>query len=84
MQININVSYILILKFLRGPVRHAQSANQIAAFLKSNISVRKCRMKFILCMQININVSYVLILKVLEGMVRHAQPANQIAAFFKV
>ena len=30
--------------------------------LKSNISVRECRMKFIFCRQININVSYVLIL----------------------
>ena len=52
--------------------------------LKSNISVRKCEMKFIFCMQININVSYVLILKFLGGLVRHAQPANQIAVFFKV
>ena len=52
--------------------------------LKSNISVRKCRMKFIFCMQININVSYVLIVKFLRGLVRHAQSSNQIAAFFKV
>ena len=68
-QININVYYKLILSFLIGLVRHAQS--------RQKFELSYC------CMQVNIKVFRKLVILFLTGLVRHAQSTKNKFAISK-